>query len=241
MERKLIISDGAKGGVGKSTVSALAVEYLLDRDGEVIVVEGDRTIPDVAERYSGVDGVIGVMASLARPDRREEAIIKMFEAIESLDSGADVVVNTPASASETIDVEAETVLAVAHEMGFNVHVGWVIADDEIGACLAGESALAAGADYRLAIMNERFQGERAWKGGAARKSWLKGGGAEITLPELTERAIEVLKASTGRIADLTTPEGGQSIVLRQVIKSWLYSKGAMAVAKALCEGAGNER
>ena len=49
--KKLVIVHGDKGGVGKSTFSGLLADYFLQKFGHCVVVEGDRTIPDVAARY----------------------------------------------------------------------------------------------------------------------------------------------------------------------------------------------
>ena len=232
--RKMIIVHGDKGGVGKSTMANLCVDYLLDRDGKVVIVEGDKTISDVAARHAGVSGVQGSMASLARPDKREEAVIALFENLDRIGEDAGhVVINTPASASETLDAVAELFIETAHMMGFHVHVGWMLGDDEIGAAKSAESELCRLADRRVAILNGRFGGGRTWKRHAARNKWTKGGGLEVNLPELTERAAEIMRATNGRLSDLTSPDGGQSIVIRQVAKEWLHRKGALAAAAEL--------
>ncbi|MGG6267113.1 hypothetical protein ACQ4M3_13180 [Leptolyngbya sp. AN03gr2] len=45
--------DGLKGGVGKSFISTLLIQYCLDKKLPLIAVDADRYCPDVARRYAG--------------------------------------------------------------------------------------------------------------------------------------------------------------------------------------------
>jgi hypothetical protein len=228
--KTLLFVHGDKGGVGKSTYAALAVDYLLEKYETVTVVEGDRKIPDIAERFADVDNVTGILTDLARPDRAEDAVIKLFEEIERSGASEHVVVNTPASASSTIDSKADLLIPVAHEMGYQVLVVWMVGKGDISSRLAIESELCNQADRKIAVINEFLTSDSAWKAHSVHKEWIKSGGLEGVLPEITSRVAPVLLESKGRYSDLTLPEAGQTIVVRQSIKNWLKQSWHQAVA-----------
>ena len=50
--KKLFVIHGDKGGIGKSTFAFLHADFLLDRRGQIVIVEGDKKISDVADRFS---------------------------------------------------------------------------------------------------------------------------------------------------------------------------------------------
>ena len=54
--KRLVIAHGNKGGIGKSMFSGLLANYLLGKSSHCVVVEGERTIHDVAARYAGARG-----------------------------------------------------------------------------------------------------------------------------------------------------------------------------------------
>ena len=125
MKKKLILVHGDKGGVGKSTLASLIVDAALEAFGKVAVVEGDEKIDDVSSRFAGVQGVTGFMVDLARPDASEEAVIALFEELEGAGLPDLVVVNTPASASATLDRQAAVLVEAAHDMGYSVRMAGV--------------------------------------------------------------------------------------------------------------------
>lgn len=229
MKKSILVVHGDKGGIGKSTYAGLAIDYLTSRtnDGSVIVIEGDKKIDDVARRYQGIEGVSGMLVDLARPDFSEEAILALFEEIERAD-GKHVVINLPASASSTIDAQAEIVMATVRNLGYEIYVAWLIGRDEDSAKLAGESALCrmGMADKKIAVLNEKDGNPEKfpWHQSEARKGWLASGGMEGILPCLTERVAIKVRALPGRYSDLEkSPElyiVERSSVFRWVRKSW---------------------
>ncbi len=66
MRKKLIVSTGEKGGVGKSTALLPIIEEAHARGLRIFLIEGDPSIPDLQRRYQG--SLPGVQISLARPD-----------------------------------------------------------------------------------------------------------------------------------------------------------------------------
>ncbi len=219
--KKLILGHGDKGGVGKSTLISLCVDYALTR-GPVCVIEGDATIDDVAARYVGVAGVTGFGVDLSRPDASEEAVIGVFEALEREGLPDTVVINTPASASATLDRQASVFVDAARELGYLVHVGWMVGPDENSAALSSSSALCGLADRKVAILNARFGDPQKflWARHKARVAWLESGGLEAALPPLTDTAMHAVREHMGRYTDLATPGSPLSTITRKYVGDW---------------------
>lgn len=219
--KQLILGHGDKGGVGKSTLISLCVDYALTR-GPLCVIEGDATIDDVAARFAGVEGVTGFGVDLSRPDASEEAVIGVFEALERVGLPDTVVVNTPASASATLDRQASVFIDAAHEMGYSVRVGWMVGPDENSAALSSSSALCGLADRKVAILNARFGDPQKflWARHKARAAWLESGGLEATLPPLTDTAMHAVREHMGRYADLAKPGSPLSTITRKYLGDW---------------------
>ena len=226
MGKNILIVHGDKGGIGKSTYSGLAVDYLIQKgEGDVIVIEGDKKIDDVARRYQGVTGVTGMIIDLARPDFSEEAILGLFEEIERV-GGNHVVINLPSGGSSTIDAQAEIVMPTVRSLGYEIYVAWLIGPDEDSVTLAGESALCREADRKIAVPNEKEGNPEKfpWYQSGVRKEWLESGGLEGVLPCLTERVAIKARTIPGRYSDLErSPElfiVERSSVFRWVRKAW---------------------
>ncbi len=220
-QKQLILGHGDKGGVGKSTLIGLCVDFALTR-GPVCVIEGDATIDDVAARFAGVAGVAGFGVDLSRPDASEEAVIGVFEALERKGLPDTVVVNTPASASATLDRQASVFIDAAHELGYLVRVGWMVGPDENSAALSASSTLCRLADRKIAILNGRFgdPGKFLWARHKARAEWLESGGLEAVLPSLTDTAMGAVRERMGRYTDLAQPGSALSTITRKYLGDW---------------------
>jgi len=155
--KRIIFVHGDKGGFGKSTLSALVLDYALHNKYPSALVEGDKTICDVAPRFQETDASI-IEVDLARPDMSEDAIVALFSAIEKHIADAEVVVvNTPASSSATLDKQAEIIAPTVADMGFALCVAWMVDIGEDSARLANESALCRVADRKIAVRNTRLK------------------------------------------------------------------------------------
>ena len=229
--KKLILGHGDKGGGGKSTLISLCVDYALTR-GPACVIEGDATIDDVAARFAGVPGVTGFGVDLSRPDASEEAAIGVFDALERAGLPDVVVVNTPASASATLDRQASVFIDAAHELGYSVRIGWMIGPDENSATLSLSSALCGLADRKIAVLNERFGDPKKflWARHKARTAWLESGGLEAVLPPLTDTAMHAVREHMGRYTDLAKPGSGLSTITRKYVMDWARRAFEGAVA-----------
>jgi hypothetical protein len=221
LNKKIILGHGDKGGVGKSVLIALCVDYLLGQ-GPVCVVEGDSKIDDIAARFGGIDGVIGIGADLYRPDKSEEAIIGVFDALEKSGLPDTVVINTPANASATLDKQARVFIDAAHDLGYEVRVGWMVGPDADSAALSASSALCALADRKVAVVNARLgdPSKFLWARHKARTSWIESGGLEAVLPQLTDTAMNAVRENMGRYTDLSEPGSPLSTITRKYVKDW---------------------
>lgn len=218
--KKLVVVHGDKGGVGKSTFAGLVVDYILEKVGHCVVVEGDRKIPDVASRFAGVEGIEGKLVDLARPDLSEEAIVALFGEIEN--SGDLVVINLPAGASSTIDVQSSILFPASKELGFEVSVFWLIGQEEDSIRLLKESRLCQESHRGMVLINARH-GDPArsfWWGHPYRQEWREKGGLEAVFPALTDRVMRRVRETTGRYSDITK-RSDFSVIERQAIKRWI--------------------
>lgn len=235
-EKRLVLSHGGKGGVGKSTLAMRLVDAALEREGAVIVIEGDAQIDDVRRRYEGTPGVLGFVAPLARPETSVDAIVSFFDQLEArldeLGEARTVIVNTPAAATETLDGNAGMIVPAAHELGYTVVVTWTLGAAIESAQLAGRSELARLADRKVAVANLRFGAADTlpWIDSPEREAWLASGGLEAVLPDLAERVAVQVRTRTGPFAALCRPESGLSVISRQVLKNWLRQSEPMVDA-----------
>ncbi len=221
MKKKLVIVHGDKGGVGKTTFAGLTVDYFLERTGKCVVVEGDKKIPDVAARFSGVPGVEGKIVDLARPDLSEEAIVALFSEIEKI-GGDHVVINLPAGASSTIDAQSEILYPAAHELGFEVCVFWLLGQEEDSIRLLTESSLCQCADRKMVVINGHYGDPTRsfWWAHNFRTHWIQGEGMEGIFPDLTDRVIRRVREMNGRYTDMVK-HPDFTIIERQAVKRWI--------------------
>lgn len=220
--KKLILGHGDKGGVGKSTLIGLCVDFALTL-GQVCVIEGDTTVDDIAARFSGIQGVTGFGVDLSRPDASEEAVIGVFEALEREGLPDVVVINTPAGASTTIDRQAAVFIDTANDMGYSVHVGWMVGPDENSAALSETSGLCRLANRKIAILNKHYGDPKKffWTRHKARTAWLESGGLEAALPALTDSAMSAVRDHMGRYSDLAKPGSPLSTITRKYVGEWV--------------------
>ena len=95
------ISHGEKGGVGKSRLAMVLVDYLQRQGRQVVIVEGDKSGADVGKRYG--DQIETGFINLNRPDAMEEVFSTLGGWLEEHATGKDVVINLPGQASNTLD------------------------------------------------------------------------------------------------------------------------------------------
>ena len=95
---------GSKGGVGKSIITTVLVQFLIDQYGEkkeIHLIETDESNPDVGRIYEGKIPVTPLVL-----DERETGWITLFELLER-SKNTIFVVNSAARSSRGIEVNGE--------------------------------------------------------------------------------------------------------------------------------------
>lgn len=119
----VIFSHGEKGGVGKTAVASALIEILTTEGKKVAIVEGDESNPDVQQRYAATVPALKKVR-LADPSEYQKAINELVGFIaECADDGYDVVVvNMPAGAYSTVDVDIEILKMAIESIGADARV-----------------------------------------------------------------------------------------------------------------------
>lgn len=236
--KKLVISHGDKGGVGKSVFAMLSIDYAINSSIAVAVVEGDTRIKDVAERYSGVAGVTALALDLDKSGRdAENAITALFRHLEDADSEM-VVLNAPANAHKALDSNAELIIPVAQDLGFEICTAWLVGIEEASATLANSSVICEMSDRKIAVINRHessFDADFYWfTHPEFQQAWVDTGGLIGEIPDLASRVAGKLKEHKGvSLLHLASKDSPLHIVDRQVIKNWLKKSWENAVIPLL--------
>jgi hypothetical protein len=104
MQGTIYYIGGSKGGVGKSIITTVLVQFLLDRYGEkktIHLIETDESNPDVGRIYNGKIPVTPIVL-----DERETGWITFFELLEKSEDTI-FVVNSAARSSRGIEANGE--------------------------------------------------------------------------------------------------------------------------------------
>ena len=115
----IYISDGGKGGVGKSFCSSAVCEALLEKYGNVALVEGDDSQPDLALRYQSDPNVLLGVLPLNESGDANRAVSKFAGWLET-NQPDRVVINLPAGAAKTLAAHADLIRMSADEFGYKI-------------------------------------------------------------------------------------------------------------------------
>lgn len=153
--KPVIFSHGEKGGVGKSTVAALMCDALIFRgEKRIAIVDGDGTTDDVTRRY-GAHAASSAIIGLADPSEKERAINKLVDYIEQVHLDVDaIVVNLPATASETVDPEAEIIRQTLEDLDLEPRIVYSASNNTVAfeaLKQSFEDGLARACEKRLAL------------------------------------------------------------------------------------------
>ena len=96
MANNIYLIGGGKGGVGKSMVSMATIDYLLQREADLLLIDADTSNPDVWKAYK--DTTRSDLLDLDNADG-------WIELINLCDSNADstIVINTAARSNKAVN------------------------------------------------------------------------------------------------------------------------------------------
>jgi RNase H-fold protein (predicted Holliday junction resolvase) len=235
MERTLYISHGDKGGVGKSYLSMLAVEYLL-QFGPVSLVEADPTQPDLGVRYMGLDNVTVGALPLNKAGDAENALSAFGEMMETTNADL-VVVNLPAGAGETLDSTADMIRDLSDALEYRLMVTYALEKNRV----ASDALIRSMSTGLLSVVDtdKRFVAYPEYKGKVETFDWYnrperkKSEIGELIVPSLGNRsALNKLEATRGCVADLVDKANrpdGWMILDQSSVYRW-YQAGIAAIA-----------
>lgn len=236
-ERILFVSHGDKGGVGKSMISAFAVERSLQKS-TCVLIEADSTQPDLGERYAHDPSILIASLSLNRAGDSENAISKLGVFLEGAGKNSNhIVINLPAGAGGTLDSNADMIRAIADELGYRLVVTYGLEKDRV----ATEAMLKSLKSGLLSVVDpaNRFGVFPAYKGepetfhyykAPERKSAEIG---EIVFPALkNSKALSLFQATPGRISALVDKENRPPgwFIVDQISVFRFYEAGLKAIS-----------
>ena len=228
----IIYSHGDKGGVGKSLVSAVYVDYLLQSGKPASVIEGDASQPDIALRYHDLIEKRGV--NLNRSGAAEEAVMAFTNAIAELGEG-DILVNLPAGAGDTLEELAEVLVGAAEELGHESYVLYSLGHSELATKAAIKSIdcglLGAVAPEHRCMVYPAFLGSPDnfdWvRSGAREKYQIR----EIVIPAIKPEALaQKVLSLRGSFESLTGKESPLTIGERLIFQKKFLIPALEAVA-----------
>ena len=242
MKKQIIFSHGGKGGVGKSWTAMVLTEGLLAAGEQVSVVEADPTQPDIAKRYVGDPDVNVGILTLNRAGDAENAVAQFGEWLEK-SGAAQVVINLPAGAGETLDAHGDLLADLAAALDYRLVVTYAL---EKNRTAADEMVSSLREGLMAHVLDEnRFIVIPAYKGDPASFEWMthlereRFGIQEIVMPALGNRgALRRLEATPGRVAAIADkakrPEGWM-IVDQSSVHRWYHA--ALEAIKPILDGA----
>jgi CobQ/CobB/MinD/ParA nucleotide binding domain len=178
---------GSKGGVGKSIVAGALVDYLLERERKVVLIECDTSNPDVWKAYKDL-----VHTEFVNLDERDGWIHLVNLCDERRDSVT--VVNTGARSSLAVKQYGEILDGSLSELGTLVAL-WVINRQRDSLELLREFMDAVPRAEVHVVRNGYFGDEKRFElynVSKIRAAVESRGGKSVTLPDLADRVADDL-------------------------------------------------
>lgn len=227
----IYVSAGEKGGVGKSRLAMVLTDYLLQKGRDVVVIEGDKSGADVGFRYKDFVAATEFL-NLNRPDAMESAFNDLANALEPWGGreDADMVVNLPGQASDTLDQFADMFLAVGEALGHDIVLFYNIGnlDLHIGnltKSLQDGLMRIAAPEHQIIVRSEILGDPKnfAWESSKVRKVFLESGGLEAVMPKIKMDALEKkVREIRGPYSAMITPDNTLlSLGERMLLQKWL--------------------
>lgn len=235
----IYLSHGEKGGVGKSRLAMILIDYLLKKNARpVVLIEGDKSGQDVGAKYEGI--IETGFINLNRPDNMHEAFSSLGNWIEEHADGKDVVINLPGQASDTLDKFADLLVNVMEMAGHELTVFYSLGTldmhiNNLVQSMADGAMSVVPIDRQIVAMSE-FLGKPekfAWTTSSARKKYLESGGVEVSIPILKPEALDTLmEHMPGGYSLYLGKDSPLSLTNRGLLFSWL-KPAHEAVAKGV--------
>ncbi|HVU50505.1 MAG TPA: mobilization protein [Polyangia bacterium] len=222
---KIHLIGGEKGGVGKSVVARLLVQWAVDKQLPFAAVDADESHGALLRHY----GTFTRAVDLARPESADE-IVSL-----ALDADRRVIVDLPAQSDRLVAawLAEAGVLDLLAEAGVGV-VFWHVMDDgkdsiaTLGRLLERHAAKPR-ANVRFVIVENLGRGKEfsLFDRSPARAAANEAGALTIQLPELQAPAMRKIDRSDGSFwAAVHNPEFAADLFTRmdrQRIKAWMVA------------------
>ena len=185
MTKRIIFSDGGKGGVGKSFVSICLVDYLLKLGEEPGVIESDTANPDVGRIFNQHAHCTTLFYDLKQPEDWLQFTVSLEEYADHIES---FVINLPAGIVNANCLQDS--IGPFREMGYAITTLFTINRHIDSINLLGESlesGLLAHSDQRIVVLNGSYGQESSFarfEASEIRQRLLAMGGSVLYLPEL---------------------------------------------------------
>jgi CobQ/CobB/MinD/ParA nucleotide binding domain len=207
---------GDKGGVGKSFLAAVLVEYLCERTGAVAVVDADMRNADLHAVFSGGD-----IPTLSTDLREEDGWIEFAAFLESAPQ-KDIVVSLPAGIGDEVTQNRDFFRDALQGLRRSLVVFWVLNRSPHSVALLRPfmDHYADTARAMVAVRNcffgapERFA---RWNAAKTREAFLGAGGLEMDLDDLNDAVADAtfLHLPPRRFSDTAALNYAQRLVLRR--------------------------
>jgi hypothetical protein len=207
-ERRIYWIGGSKGGVGKSMMTLVTLDYVLSRGDKVLLVECDTSNPDVWTAYK---------------DHLNSALIDLDDAdgwiqlVNTCDMHRDsvVVVNTAARNNHAVSRFAQTLETSLEELATKLVALWVINRQRDSLELL-KQFMDAVPRARVHVVRNGYFGEEEkfelYNTSDMRKTVERHGGKSVTLPDLADRVADDIytKRLPLSVAAKTLPIGNRA-------------------------------
>jgi hypothetical protein len=179
---------GSKGGVGKSMMTSATLDYLLEREIKISLIESDTSNPDVWKAYK--DFVPVELINLDDSDGWVDLVNACDEHRDSV-----LVVNTAARNNLAVHQYGQTLGGCLEELGSKLVALWMINRQRDSLELLTEFMDAIPTADLHVVRNGYFGAEdkfELYNSSKVRESVERRGGKSVTLPDLADRVADDL-------------------------------------------------
>ncbi|RFP08279.1 MULTISPECIES: P-loop NTPase [unclassified Duganella] len=196
MAKNIYLIGGGKGGVGKSLVSMATVDFLLQRDEDLVLVDADTSNPDVWKTYK--DTARTELLDLDNADG-------WIELINVADSNQEsvIVINTAARNNKSVNAYGQILSNTLPELRRKLVTLWVINRQRDSLELLKEYMDAIPDTVVHVVRNGYFGEERKFElyNSSKRRALIEErGGLSLTFPDLADRVSDDIYSKRMNIA-----------------------------------------